>query len=64
MDWWPVAERLASIVGQPLLAEGVARPRTARRRSARRALAPAADGAQLGFGLERPREATAGDEAR
>lgn len=25
-DWWPVAERLAGIVGEPLLAEGVRRP--------------------------------------
>lgn len=24
LDWWPVAERLAGIVGEPLLAEGVA----------------------------------------
>jgi nicotinamide riboside kinase len=31
-DWWPLAERLAAIVGQPLLAEGVA----ARHRSDRR----------------------------
>jgi nicotinamide riboside kinase len=64
MDWWPVAERLASIVGQPLLAEGVARPRSARRRSTGRTPAPDGDGAQLGFGLERPRDAAAGDEAR
>jgi hypothetical protein len=26
-DWWPVAERLAGLVGQPLLAPGVAGPR-------------------------------------
>jgi nicotinamide riboside kinase len=30
-DWWPVAERLAAIVGQPLLAEGVAAKRRPRR---------------------------------
>jgi nicotinamide riboside kinase len=31
-DWWPLAERLASIVGEPLLAEGVAAHRRPRRR--------------------------------
>jgi hypothetical protein len=25
-DWWPLAERLASVVGEPLLATGVTRP--------------------------------------
>jgi nicotinamide riboside kinase len=30
-DWWPLAERLAVIVGEPLLAEGVARHRNRRR---------------------------------
>ena len=36
-DWWPVAERLAAIVGEPLLAEGVAAHRRPRRpRSASR----------------------------
>ncbi len=35
MDWWPVAERLAAIVGEPLLAQGVThragrRPRASR----------------------------------
>ena len=36
-DWWPLAERLAVIVGEPLLAEGVARARRPRRPAARRA---------------------------
>ena len=31
-DWWPLAERLAAIVGQPLLADGVAAHRRPRRR--------------------------------
>jgi hypothetical protein len=26
LDWWPLAERLASLVGEPLLASGVTRP--------------------------------------
>jgi len=30
-DWWPLAERLSVIVGEPLLAEGVARHRRPRR---------------------------------
>ncbi len=30
MDWWPIAERLAAIVGEPLLAQGVTH-RTGRR---------------------------------
>ena len=37
MDWWPVAERLAAIVGEPLLAEGV---RHRKRRAPHRALPP------------------------
>jgi nicotinamide riboside kinase len=32
-DWWPIAERLAAIVGQPLLAEGVAAHRRPRRQT-------------------------------
>jgi hypothetical protein len=51
-DWWPLAERLAARVGEPLLAPGVARP--ARRRPP--AVRPAGPGAeprdpQLAFGL-------------
>jgi nicotinamide riboside kinase len=44
-DWWPLAERLAMRVGQPLLAHGVERPR--RQRAARTrsvAAAPAGRG--------------------
>jgi hypothetical protein len=37
-DWWPLAERLAALIGEPLLASGVTRPtrptRTARGRAA------------------------------
>ncbi len=33
-DWWPIAERLAAIVGEPLLADGVAAHRRPRRRPA------------------------------
>ncbi|HYM83347.1 MAG TPA: AAA family ATPase [Candidatus Dormibacteraeota bacterium] len=48
-DWWPIAERLAASVGEPLLAPGVA-PRHARRRAPDREPAgPDAD--QLEFGL-------------
>jgi nicotinamide riboside kinase len=54
MDWWPVAERLASIVGQPLLADGVAHPRRRRRRPSPPAPA-GADGPQLGLGLDASR---------
>jgi hypothetical protein len=36
-DWWPLAERLASRLGEPLLAQGVARPtRSARQVAPRR----------------------------
>jgi nicotinamide riboside kinase len=36
-DWWPVAERLANVIGQPLLAEGVAPHRVRTPARARRA---------------------------
>lgn len=50
-DWWPLAERLAAVVGAPLLAEGVARPRTrARRRPA--TAATVRDEPQLALDLE------------
>lgn len=39
-DWWPIAERLAARVGQPLLAPGIERP--ARRRRSRKAVDGAA----------------------
>jgi nicotinamide riboside kinase len=52
-DWWPLAERLAALVGEPLLAEGV----THRRRRSPRPTAARPDGdaltPQLGLGLER-----------
>lgn len=51
-DWWPIAELLARRIGAPLLAEGVARPRS--RRSAR-PVSPASDGdaeAQLPLKLD------------
>ncbi len=50
LDWWPIAERLAGIVDQPLLAEGVARPHRSRARP--RHAGPAEPGPQLGFGLD------------
>lgn len=58
-DWWPLAERLAAIVGEPLLAEGVAAHRRARRPH-RREKASATAGLEgeaspqlvLGLGLE------------
>jgi nicotinamide riboside kinase len=33
-DWWPIAERLAAIVGEPLRADGVPAHRRSRRRAA------------------------------
>lgn len=50
-DWWPIAERLAALVGEPLAAEGV--PVHRRRRAAPPTSRPAADAGQLEFGLER-----------
>ena len=48
-DWWPVAERLAQIVGQPLLAEGVAGHRV--RRGPARTRPPGEADAQLALDL-------------
>jgi len=51
-DWWPVAERLAMIVGEPLLAEGVPghrRPRSGPPERTRHG-APGDDQLGLGFG--------------
>lgn len=45
-DWWPLAERLAACVGQPLLASGVERPRRARGSGSRKA--PGASGGSRG----------------
>jgi hypothetical protein len=58
-DWLPLAERLAAIVGEPLLADGVV---LTRRRSRRRPAAvhttPPSDDSQLGLGLGSPSAAT------
>jgi nicotinamide riboside kinase len=51
-DWWPIAERLAALVGEPLLADGIARPRP-RRRPRAAALEPDGPSPQLEFGLDR-----------
>jgi len=58
-DWWPLAERLAAIVGRPLLADGV-RParRRVRRRADREAGRPAGSGdPQLPLDLDGPGDA-------
>jgi nicotinamide riboside kinase len=52
-DWWPLAERLSVIVGEPLLAEGVARHRRPRRHVDRvPAALPASPGSQLELEFE------------
>lgn len=58
-DWWPLAERLAACVGQPLLAAGVERPRrarsgAARARVARAGIAPADAAADPQLHLDLP----------
>lgn len=51
-DWWPIAERLAAIVGEPLLAVGVRAHRRPRHRPAQATQAgPAADTPQLALDL-------------
>lgn len=51
-DWLPVADRVAAIVGAPLYAEGVTRPRPRQRRGGR-AAAPSAQGdPQLALDLD------------
>jgi nicotinamide riboside kinase len=50
-DWWPIAERLADLVGEPLLADGIARPR-ARRRARSVPSGPDEPSPQLEFGLD------------
>jgi len=52
LDWWPVAERLAMIVGEPLLAEGVPGRRRARAAVHERPRRGAPDDDQLGLGLD------------
>jgi nicotinamide riboside kinase len=52
-DWWPLAERLATIVGEPLLAEGVAHRPRSRRHAERLSGKPAMPGeSQLELDLE------------
>ena len=50
-DWWPIAERLAALLGERLLADGVSPHRRPRRTAAAERSAPTGD--QLEFGLER-----------
>lgn len=59
-DWWSIAERLAALVGEPLLADGVHRGRRPRRPGAIAAAGPGSEpghagtpSPQLEFGLER-----------
>jgi len=54
-DWWPVAERLAMIVGEPLLAEGVPGHRRIRAATPDRTRrdAPGEDQLGLGFGADK-----------
>jgi nicotinamide riboside kinase len=55
-DWWPVAERLAGIVGAPLLAEGVAARRRPRRSARPRPAAAAGEvEPQLALDLDAPK---------
>jgi nicotinamide riboside kinase len=53
LDWWPVAERLAALVGERLVADGV-RPRRPRRHRTEAPEPARPDADQLEFGLERP----------
>jgi len=59
-DWWGIAERLAALVGEPLLVDGVRRGHRPRRPSAATEASPAsrpghpgAPSPQLEFGLDR-----------
>jgi len=51
-DWWPLAERLAAIVGEPLLAEGVTHRRRPRRPPPSHPARDTTPDPQLGLGLE------------
>jgi hypothetical protein len=51
-DWWPLAEQLAARVGEPLLAEGVSRPRRPGRTRPRPEPRPS-DGDQMALDLVR-----------
>ena len=46
-DWWPMAERLAALMGEPLFADGVPKRRPVRRRASQRSV-----DSQLAFGEE------------
>jgi nicotinamide riboside kinase len=50
-DWWPLAERLASLVGEPLLAAGVSRPLPQARPATRRDRTAAVSDDQLALDL-------------
>jgi nicotinamide riboside kinase len=50
-DWWPLAEQLAARIGEPLLADGVARPNRPRRASGTAPKPDAADDDQLALDL-------------
>jgi hypothetical protein len=52
-DWWPLAEQLAARVGEPLLAEGVVRPKRQPRSAARARPKPPAPEEQLPLDLGR-----------
>lgn len=52
-DWWPIAERLAALMGEPLFADGVPKRRARPRRRA-----PRARDAQLSFGDEQEKHTT------
>jgi hypothetical protein len=50
-DWWPLAERLANLIGEPLLASGVTRPqRQARATRGRPVITPTDDQLALDLG--------------
>jgi nicotinamide riboside kinase len=50
-DWWPLAERLANLIGEPLLASGVSRPqRPARAARGRPVVTPTDDQLALDLG--------------
>jgi hypothetical protein len=52
-DWWPLAELLAVRVGEPLLADGVSRPRQRPRPAARGVTKPRSADDQMALDLGR-----------
>jgi hypothetical protein len=52
-DWWPLAERLAARIGEPLLAAGVTRPRQRHRPAARGETRPGSADDQMALDLGR-----------